>query len=398
MQVVSKAKAISRLLELEADESINTKDRQNYVKAILDAPYRKSDKGIEAGKEMQMLRQFSVHVITSEAIDAQSRLLHALENPDLGVQTETKNLPSAIAELRQKLPAMPVAEEKLAGFKGKRLASALFACVIVQFMIILLMSSVSSARKEALNQYIAQKEQLAQSNQSLSSQLTQVKAELKTVNNELYEIKRNLSMTSISAQFVGKTDKRPTVVSKQDIRLTAFFADGSKETVTDFEISPVAVVLQPHETKQVLISYMGHETSLSITSTALTQAEELEAKKGILIDKSNYDEYARNEAKHLGENVYLQGGVKQVISSGSNYALRVSVYGTKNQYAKNGILWDGDYMVMVVIPQRAFNGSRPLEDDELVFYGTFSGDYTYETVLGASVTIPSVLATDVVMK
>lgn len=35
---------------------------------------------------------------------------------------------------------------------------------------------------------------------------------------------------------------------------------------------------------------------------------------------------------------------------------------------------------------------RFLEDDIVTFYGTYDGLYTYETILGASVTIPSVTA------
>jgi hypothetical protein len=53
-------------------------------------------------------------------------------------------------------------------------------------------------------------------------------------------------------------------------------------------------------------------------------------------------------------------------------------------------MWDGQVKVIT--------GIRPLEDDELDIYGTFAGDYTYETVMGASVTIPSLMGTDVVIK
>jgi len=54
--------------------------------------------------------------------------------------------------------------------------------------------------------------------------------------------------------------------------------------------------------------------------------------------------------------------------------------------------------VVYVIYYRGSGEARILEDDKVTVYGTSKGLYTYETVMGAEVTIPMILADSVTVK
>jgi len=46
----------------------------------------------------------------------------------------------------------------------------------------------------------------------------------------------------------------------------------------------------------------------------------------------------------------------------------------------------------MVVASKTDSGSRILEDDIVTFYGTYGGLYSYESVMGATITVPLVLA------
>lgn len=94
---------------------------------------------------------------------------------------------------------------------------------------------------------------------------------------------------------------------------------------------------------------------------------------------------ARNGNSHIGEKVKFYGQVLQVMNgSGNSVTLRVS---TKSSAYGN---WYDD----VVLVEYEYKSSQPkfLEDDMITFYGYVYGDYSYEAVSGATITIPAVLA------
>jgi hypothetical protein len=95
----------------------------------------------------------------------------------------------------------------------------------------------------------------------------------------------------------------------------------------------------------------------------------------------SYDDLARNPNTYKGQYVFFTGKVVQVCSEASSN-LYYSTYrvATKGRY---------DNVVYVYIDNYG-SGSRILEGDTISFYGKFDGLYTYTTVMGASITIPSV--------
>lgn len=90
----------------------------------------------------------------------------------------------------------------------------------------------------------------------------------------------------------------------------------------------------------------------------------------------HYTDLARNTEQYTGKVVKYQGEVFQVVEDGNSYTMLINV-----TYMDYG-LWEDTLMVTCRCDQ------RPLEGDQFLFYGTVTGRQTYETVLGAAVTVP----------
>ena len=96
-----------------------------------------------------------------------------------------------------------------------------------------------------------------------------------------------------------------------------------------------------------------------------------------------YDKLARTPGDYEGEFVKFTGYVVQVCSEAQS-----SAYYSTYRVATSGKY---DNVVYVKIDNYG-SGSRILEGDKITFYGTYDGIFTYETIFGASVSIPSVTA------
>lgn len=99
-----------------------------------------------------------------------------------------------------------------------------------------------------------------------------------------------------------------------------------------------------------------------------------------------YDEIARNPGKYKGEKAKFTGKVIQVMQSGSGS----SIYYTLRVGIKRGYSYYDD--VIYVTYTASETDARILEDDIITMYGKLNGEKTYETTMGASVTIPYFLA------
>ena len=98
-----------------------------------------------------------------------------------------------------------------------------------------------------------------------------------------------------------------------------------------------------------------------------------------------YKELARNPDTYNGINVIFTGKVIQVQESGKLVNLRVNV--TKNDY--------GYEDTVLIQYDKSIVSGRMLDDDVITFSGMSMGLLTYETVMGAEMTIPQVLVTSV---
>ena len=99
----------------------------------------------------------------------------------------------------------------------------------------------------------------------------------------------------------------------------------------------------------------------------------------------SYDEIARHPNDYDGELLTFSGEVAQVIEGDGMTELRIAV--------------DGDYddIIYGIYDNRILD-SRLLEDDKIQFYGESCGIISYQSTLGATISIPSMSIYKIVIK
>lgn len=103
--------------------------------------------------------------------------------------------------------------------------------------------------------------------------------------------------------------------------------------------------------------------------------------------KYDYKTIYRNPEKYIGKRAYFKGEIIQVMEDyNGDYRLRVNVTKEGNYYT---YYTDTIYVYM---SKKAFTSGRPLEDDIIIMYGELGDLTTYETVMGSTVTIPTLYA------
>ena len=133
------------------------------------------------------------------------------------------------------------------------------------------------------------------------------------------------------------------------------------------------------KTAKVKISYDGGSTTLSVKCTSKTKAQQKTEYKA-KCKTVGYKSVARNPEKYEGDKIKISGKVLQVTEGdyGIN-SLRVATSGG----------YDNVYLVSYDSDELSQN---ILEDDKVTIWGECTGTTSYTTVLGATITIPSMNA------
>lgn len=130
-----------------------------------------------------------------------------------------------------------------------------------------------------------------------------------------------------------------------------------------------------------LIPTDENDTSSDGATTAdETQKEDPETYKS-QCQNIPYDDLARTPDNYEGQKVTFTGEIIQVQESGDEATYRINV--TQNEYGN----WDDTVLCYFDLSN---SESRFLEDDIVTFYGDYDGLYTYTSIVGSDVTIPSV--------
>jgi hypothetical protein len=197
--------------------------------------------------------------------------------------------------------------------------------------------------------------------------------------NSVVETKQAPTITGISATYNGST-KKGTVLnaSNAGIKVVATYSDGTTGSISDYTIAAPAT-LAAGQTSEVTITSGDVSCQLSVTCTTLTEDQYKAQCVGM-----SYEDLARNPDSVEGSYVAVTGQVIQV-QQGSNNGLTLRVSITKDSYD----IWTDPVLVAYTLPAGADN---ILEKDIVTVYGVSAGDYTYTTVLGASMTVPSIEA------
>ena len=110
--------------------------------------------------------------------------------------------------------------------------------------------------------------------------------------------------------------------------------------------------------------------------------EELAASYKAECASVSFDEVARNPDQYNNAKVRFTGEVIQVMEESGIYTLRVDV--TKTSWG-----YDDTILVHYIAPDGA---PRILEDDVITLFGTMGGMTSYESVMGATITLPVMYA------
>lgn len=104
----------------------------------------------------------------------------------------------------------------------------------------------------------------------------------------------------------------------------------------------------------------------------------------IKLTKQTYQDFSRRPKEHDSDPITFSAKVVQVIEGSSNSQYRMAV---DNDY---------DSIIYVTLPNDS-RTMRVLEDDKVTVVATFNGLLTYESTLGAPITIPQCIASSVVI-
>ena len=97
----------------------------------------------------------------------------------------------------------------------------------------------------------------------------------------------------------------------------------------------------------------------------------------------DYKQISRYPSEYEGKDVYFQGHVQQVLEDGNDVTLLVNT-------SMTDLVWDDT--IIVWYTRQDNNEARILEGDIVDLWGELEGLYTYESLLGESITVPSMKA------
>ncbi len=139
-------------------------------------------------------------------------------------------------------------------------------------------------------------------------------------------------------------------------------------------------------------SYDDSEESSSEAVSSQTPAEAAANKASFIkaCKTINYKDAARSPKQYLGNQVKFKGKVQQVVDDDDSQTT-LMIYVDPDEY--------GNYEDPIYVSYEKSDKSEPriLENDIVTAYGVMSDLQTYTTVMGASKTIPSMLASYVVV-
>lgn len=182
---------------------------------------------------------------------------------------------------------------------------------------------------------------------------------------------------NIAATYTGSTEAGTVLDSNNTgIEVTVTYDDGSTDTITGFTIASPAT-LAAEQTSTVTIEYEGKTCDLSVQCTTVSP-ETYKAQ----CQNISYEELARNPDNYIGQKVTFRGEIIQVQESGNEATYRINV--TQGDYG----IWTDTVICGFDLSN---SSSRFLENDIVTFYGDYAGLYTYTSVMGADITIPSIL-------
>lgn len=192
----------------------------------------------------------------------------------------------------------------------------------------------------------------------------------------------DVSVVKITATYTGATSAGTKISEgNSDVTVTAELKNGKTKKISDWKLKE-AIVLK-EDTESVLeISYEGQTCQVKVVCSTMSKEKYKEKCESI-----SYSELARNPQSYKGRLVKFRGKIIQVLEEEA-YGLRFANFRVNTKYGYSTYTDDTIFVTYFASKDDA----RFLENDVITIYGEYDGLYTYETIFGASVTIPKIKA------
>ena len=174
----------------------------------------------------------------------------------------------------------------------------------------------------------------------------------------------------------SKLDSANTTISSLEEQISVLQKeyDAYKEKMSEYEDLASAEV----EARRIEAEAVIKAEKEAAAAAAAAAAAEAEAKARAGYETGiTYDQLARTPDNYIGELVKFRGKVLQVVEGDAEINIRLAV---NNNF--DNVLFCG-YSPDIV-------SSRILENDTITIYGESLGLYSYESTIGAQITIPAV--------
>jgi hypothetical protein len=182
------------------------------------------------------------------------------------------------------------------------------------------------------------------------------------------------SISRLTASYLGSKEEGTVLSSGIDtIKVTAHYADGTEEEVTDWTLSE-AVTLEPKQRYLLEVHYEDAMCALEVTCSTPTPEE---FQSGCL--KAGYFSLYHNPAKYAGTNISVEGIIKE---------RRPAADGSVEVFLE----MPGDFLgltsgMLCAVYTKSIHGELPKEGAQVKIYGMFK-DVSARLMDGSSMTMP----------
>ena len=221
---------------------------------------------------------------------------------------------------------------------------------------------------ESIETLESEKEELKKQLAELESENAELKAQIEELKNGTEE---QISTEIVGTQYSDSATIKIVQKALNDAGYNCGTPDGVAGSKTTEQIKAY------EKDKKLNVNGVITDELLESLDVAdeIDEAAKQEAAKADYSSDYSYDELARNPDNYDGKKMKFSGEVLQADDSGSTAYARLAI--------------NGDYnTVMFITYDPSIIDYRLLEDDQITIYGICLGSYTYETVLGANVTLP----------
>lgn len=265
----------------------------------------------------------------------------------------------------------------------RRLVRMMVACVLTGTVVVssgmITLASDTSDSEEKIATLESEKATLESEKANLEERVTQLESENVALQEKLDELQNSETETQTepSTEIVGTqyTDSATVQIVQQALNDAGFDCgnpDGKAGAKTE------AALREYQQSKGLNVNGVITDELLEAMGVAdqVSEAAKLEASKAEYSSDYSYNTIARDSDSYKDTKVKFRGKVLQEGDSGQGL-----------HYIRFAVDSNYDTVLFVTYDADQVTG-RILDDDILTVFGTVVGDYSYETVMGATVTLP----------